>query len=225
MPVTKPATARLTEHGLEPIPGLPEALPAGEVLLWQGAPAWTEIAQRVFLIRWVMFYFLALAAWDLSNAALRGDSIVSAIGSAAILLLGGSVGVGILALLAKLAAKTSMYSITSRRLVLRVGVALPITINIPFAAIAGAGLRQRKDGHGDIVMELLPSHRISWIALWPHCAGWSFGRPKPMLRGVADAANVARILGEAVANAGGAAISRGQNTAEAEMPSGATAMA
>jgi hypothetical protein len=172
-----------------------------------------------------MFYFLALAAWDLSNAALRGDSIVSAIGSAAILLLGGSVGVGILALLAKLAAKTSMYSITSRRLVLRVGVALPITINIPFAAIAGAGLRQRKDGHGDIVMELLPSHRISWIALWPHCAGWSFGRPKPMLRGVADAANVARLLGEAVANAGGAAISRGQNTAEAEMPSGATAMA
>ena len=225
MPVSRSAPARLTEHGLEPIPGLPEALPAGEVLLWQGAPAWTEIAQRVFLIRWVIAYFLLLAGWDILNAALGGTSLTAAIGSAAIVLLVGSVAVGILALLAKVAAKTSVYSITSRRLVLRVGVALPITINIPFVAIAGADLRHRKDGHGDIVLDLLPSHRISWIALWPHCAGWSVGRPKPMLRGVAEATEVARILGEAVANAGGAAISRGQNTPEAEMPNGATAMA
>ena len=221
----KQAPARLTEHGLEPIPGLPEALPEGEVLLWQGAPAWTEIAQRVFLIRWVMGYFLLLAGWDLLSASLQGGSMVAAIGGAAVLLLVGSVGIGILALLAMAVARTSVYSITSRRLVLRVGVALPITINIPFAAIAGAALRNRKDGHGDIVMELLPSHRISWIALWPHCAGWSFGRPKPMLRGVANAASVAKILGEAVANMGGAAIRHGQNAPQAEMPNGATAMA
>jgi hypothetical protein len=225
MPVTRPAPSRLTEHGLEPVPGLPETLPAGEVLLWQGAPAWTEIAQRVFLIRWVMAYFLLLAGWDLLNAALQGTSMVTAIGSAATLMLVGSLAIAILVLLAKVTAKTSVYSITSRRLVLRVGVALPITINIPFAAIAGANLRNRKDGHGDIVMELLPSHRISWIALWPHCAGWSVGRPRPMLRGVVDAAGVARILGEAVANAGGATVSRGQNVPEAEMPRGATAMA
>jgi hypothetical protein len=223
--VKKQAPARLTEHGLEPIPGLPEALPEGEVLLWQGAPAWTEIAQRVFLIRWVMGYFLLLAGWDLLSASLQGGSMVAAIGGAAVLLLVGSVGIGILALLAMAVARTSVYSITSRRLVLRVGVALPITINIPFAAIAGAALRNRKDGHGDIVMELLPSHRISWIALWPHCAGWSFGRPKPMLRGVANAASVAKILGEAVANMGGAAIRHGQNAPQAEMPNGATAMA
>jgi hypothetical protein len=223
--VKKQAPARLTEHGLEPIPGLPEALPEGEVLLWQGAPAWTEIAQRVFLIRWVMGYFLLLAGWDLLSASLQGGSMVTAIGAAAVLLLVGNIGIGILALLAMAVARTSVYSITSRRLVLRVGVALPITINIPFAAIAGAALRNRKDGHGDIVMELLPSHRISWIALWPHCAGWSFGRPKPMLRGVANAASVARILGEAVANMGGAAIRHGQNAPQAEMPNGATAMA
>ncbi len=223
--MSKPAPTRLTEHGLEPVRGLPEALPEGEVLLWQGAPAWTEIAQQVFLIRWVMAYFLLLAGWDILNAALQGTSMVTAIGSAAILMLVGCVAMTILALLAKVTAKTSVYSITSRRLVLRVGVALPITINIPFAAIASASLRNRKDGHGDIVMELLPSHRISWIALWPHCSGWSFGRPRPMVRGVADAPRVARILGEAVANAGGAAISRGQDVQEAELPGAVTAMA
>jgi hypothetical protein len=205
--------------------GLPEALPPGEVLLWQGAPTWAEVAQRVFLVRWVVGYFLILALWEILSAAMQGGEVVAAFGAAAVILLGGGVAIGILALLAKVVARSSVYSITSRRLVLRVGVALPITINIPFVAIAGAYLRNRKDGHGDIVLELLPSHRISWIALWPHCGGWSFGRPKPMLRGVANASEVARILGNAVAATSGAGISRSVSGPEAAMPSGATAMA
>ena len=223
--MSKPARPRLTEHGLEPVPGLPEALPPGEVLLWQGAPAWAEIAQRVFLVRWVFGYFSILALWEVLNTAMQGGTMVAAVGAAALLLLVGLVAIGILALLAKVVARSSVYSITSRRLVLRVGVALPITINIPFVAIAGAYLRNRKDGHGDIVLELLPSHRISWIALWPHCSGWSLGRPKPMLRGVANASEVARILGNAVAATSGAGISRSVSGPEAAMPSGATAMA
>jgi hypothetical protein len=223
--VSKPVRPRLTEHGLEPVPGLPEALPLGEVLLWQGAPAWAEIAQRVFLVRWVFGYFAVLALWEVLSTTMQGGTMVAAFGAAALLLLVGMVAIGILTLLAKIVSRSSVYSITSRRLVLRVGVALPITINIPFVAIAGADLRNRKDGHGDIVLELLPSHRVSWIALWPHCGGWSFGRPKPMLRGVANAAEVAKILGEAVAATSGAGISRSAAGPVAEMPSGATAMA
>lgn len=223
--MSKPVRPRLTEHGLEPVPGLPEALPLGEVLLWQGAPAWAEIAQRVFLVRWVFGYFAVLALWEVLSTTMQGGTMVAAFGAAALLLLVGMVAIGILTLLAKIVSRSSVYSITSRRLVLRVGVALPITINIPFVAIAGADLRNRKDGHGDIVLELLPSHRVSWIALWPHCGGWSFGRPKPMLRGVANAAVVAKILGEAVAATSGAGISRSAAGPVAEMPSGATAMA
>ncbi len=223
--MSKPVRPRLTEHGLEPVPGLPEALPLGEVLLWQGAPAWAEIAQRVFLVRWVFGYFAVLALWEVLSTTMQGGTMVAAFGAAALLLLVGMVAIGILTLLAKIVSRSSVYSITSRRLVLRVGVALPITINIPFVAIAGADLRNRKDGHGDIVLELLPSHRVSWIALWPHCGGWSFGRPKPLLRGVANAAEVAKILGEAVAATSGAGISRSAAGPVAEMPSGATAMA
>ena len=223
--MSKPVRPRLTEHGLEPVPGLPEALPLGEVLLWQGAPAWAEIAQRVFLVRWVFGYFAVLALWEVLSTTMQGGTMVAAFGAAALLLLVGMVAIGILTLLAKIVSRSSVYSITSRRLVLRVGVALPITINIPFVAIAGADLRNRKDGHGDIVLELLPSHRVSWIALWPPCGGWSFGRPKPMLRGVANAAEVAKILGEAVAATSGAGISRSAAGPVAEMPSGATAMA
>ena len=214
-----PARPRLTEHGLEPVPGLPEALPAGEVLLWQGAPEWSEIAQRVFMMRWVGGYFVALTLWEIMNVTLQGGVATDVIGPVMLLVLAGAVAVGILALLA------SIYSITSRRLVMRVGVALPITINIPFVALAGASLRNRKDGAGDIVLELLPSHRISWIALWPHCGGWSFGRPKPMLRGIANAAEVAEILGNAVANTTGLGISRTALGVESAMPQAEAAMA
>ena len=94
-----------------------------------------------------------------------------------------------------------------------------------FVALAGASLRNRKDGAGDIILELLPSHRISWIALWPHCGGWSFGRPKPMLRGIANAAAVAEILGNAVATSTGVGMSRSALGAESTMPHTEAAMA
>ena len=223
--MNKQARPRLTEHGLEPVPGLPEALPSGEVLLWQGAPVWSEIAQRVFLVRWVGGYFVALVLWELMNGTLQGGMAADVIGPAMLLMLVGAVAIGILALLAKIVARTSVYSITSRRLVMRVGVALPITINIPFVALAGASLRNRKDGAGDIILELLPSHRISWIALWPHCGGWSFGHPKPMLRGIANAAAVAEILGNAVATSTGVGMSRSALGAESTMPHTEAAMA
>ena len=219
------ARPRLTEHGLEPVPGLPEALPSGEVLLWQGAPLWSEIVQRVFMVRWVGGYFVALALWEIMNGTLQDRVATDVIGPAVLLALVGAVAIGILALLAKIIARTSVYSITSRRLVIRVGVALPITINIPFVALAGASLRNRKDGAGDIVLELLPTHRISWIALWPHCGGWSFGRPKPILRGIANAAEVAAILGNAVAGSGGVGINRSALGVEPAMPQAEAAMA
>ncbi len=44
----------------------------------------------------------------------------------------------ILSLLAYLIARTTIYSITSRRVVMRFGVALPMTVNIPFKAIRSA---------------------------------------------------------------------------------------
>jgi hypothetical protein len=223
--VTIAERPRLTEHGLEPVPGLPEALPPGEALLWQGSPKWTEIAQRVFLIRWVFFYFVALAGWEVVNASLTGGAVLPAFGAAMLLMLVGMVAIAIIGLLAKVISRTSIYSITTKRIVLRVGVALPITINIPFAVIEGAALIQRKNGDGEIVLQLLPSHRISWIALWPHCCGWRLGRPKPTLRGIENVGSVAEILGAAVANSAGAGVMRNSQTSTTLAPSGVAAMA
>ena len=41
---------KITEYESEPIPGLPEQLPQGEKILWQGAPKWQSFAKHVFHI-------------------------------------------------------------------------------------------------------------------------------------------------------------------------------
>ena len=48
------------EYAVEPIPGLPEEPPRGEVILWQGRPQWWPTARRAFQINKVALYFLVL---------------------------------------------------------------------------------------------------------------------------------------------------------------------
>jgi len=51
----------LGEHDNEPIPGLPEPLPADERILWQGRPDWRGLARRAFHAPLVGAYFLLMA--------------------------------------------------------------------------------------------------------------------------------------------------------------------
>jgi hypothetical protein len=38
----------MNEYENEPVRGLPETLPPGETLLWQGEPDWLSMARRTF---------------------------------------------------------------------------------------------------------------------------------------------------------------------------------
>ena len=52
----------------EPLSGLPQRPPAGETILWQGAPQWRATALRTFHVRKVALYFAALFAWGVLDA-------------------------------------------------------------------------------------------------------------------------------------------------------------
>ena len=54
------------EHEFEAAPGLPEPLPAGERVLWQGAPQWRTLAVEVFHVRAVAIYLVAMLALQAS---------------------------------------------------------------------------------------------------------------------------------------------------------------
>jgi hypothetical protein len=102
--------------------------------------------------------------------------------------------IGILAFMAKLYAKSTIYTITNRRLVIRSGVALPMIVNLPLTKVESAGLRRLRDGTGDITFLPLEGMKVYWLMLWPHVRPLNFRRVQPLLRGVEDPDSVARLL-------------------------------
>jgi hypothetical protein len=199
--------------------GLPEHLPAGEELLWQGAPSWRGLARRAFHLRALAAYFGVLLAWLVASTLADGGTKAAA---AASLLWAGPLALAALGLLAGLAwltARTTVYTVTSRRVVMRIGVALPVTINLPFRAVEAAGLRLHADGTGDLPLRLADDGRVAYVHLWPHARPWRVARPEPMLRSVPDAARVAGILARALAAPASPAAARGAATAPAAAPS------
>ena len=186
------------DYAGEPIPGLPAHLPEGERLLWQGSPAWMSLAVRAFHIRKVAIYFAALILWRGVSSRYDGAATGEALSYALAIMPVALCGIGIVALLAYAYARMTIYSITSRRVMMRSGVAMPITVNLPFKRIDGAGLRLHADGTGDIPLKLSKDDRIAIMAIWPNMRPWRLSRPEPMLRSVPDASAVADLLAAAL---------------------------
>jgi hypothetical protein len=182
--------------------GLPGPLPAGERILWQGAPTTAGLLVRVFHARLVIAWFAACAV----AFGLAAGSPGAALAKVGPTLLIGAGAVALLWLLAWLTHRTTVYTVTNRRVVLQAGIALPVTHNLPFAQIDTAALRAFTDGTGDLPLQLRPGLRIAYLQLWPHARPWHLARTEPMLRSVPEAEAVAALLAQALAaHADGAA--------------------
>lgn len=189
------------EHDGEPIRGLPGHLPAGEHILWQGAPDWRILARSALHAHWVAIYFAALAVWSGVNGVRGGEPVLTILTSAGLTLVVGAAAVGLLVLYAWLSARTTVYTLTNRRFVLRHGVALSKCFNIPYVAVASVGVKLDTNGTGDIPLSLAGDAKIAYPHLWPHARPWRFGNPEPMMRAVPEAAAVAERLSQALQQA------------------------
>ncbi|MCW5612981.1 MAG: PH domain-containing protein [Rubrivivax sp.] len=204
--VREPAgTGRRHEHEFEPQFGLPEKLPEGERILWQGAPDWRAMALRVFHLRKLAVYFGVILALRAANALYDGGGALAAAKSVAIALPWCLLALALFAGLAWLSARTTAYTLTDRRVVMRVGIVLSLTFNLPLRRLEGAGLRLGADGVGDIPLQLLRGERIAYLHLWPHARPWQLKQPEPMLRCVPEAEAVAQRLRDAWAACTGVA--------------------
>lgn len=185
------------------IRGLPERLPDGEKVVWQGSPTFRSAALHVFHLRKAAIYFGTLLAWLVVSSQWNGHSIMEtaqSFGLAAAAALGA---LAVLAFVSWLSSRTTIYTITDRRVVLQIGMALPMSINIPFGIIESAALRTHADATGDIPLTIRKGNRIAYLVLWPHARAWHFSRPEPTLRAVPDARRVAEVLARALAAAAG----------------------
>lgn len=174
----------MTKYDHEPIPGLPGVPPPGELILWQGVPDWLVLARTAFHTRLVGGYFAALTGWAFLTD-LRGAAMTA---------MAGIAGVGLLHVLAWATARATRYTLTNKRIVLRIGVALPKCINLPLAMVGTVGLATHADGSGDLPVALTDERRLGYVALWPHARPWHVTTPQPMLRAVPHAADVAALI-------------------------------
>jgi hypothetical protein len=188
----------MSEHDFEPIRGLPGSLPEGETILWQGAPSWSLLAQQAFHVRIVAAYFASMLIWRASGAIVAGQAPAPALVSAISVTPIALVALAILGLLAWLNSRTTVYTITNRRIVMRFGAALPKAINIPFSIIDGAAMKPLGHGAGDLALALKAPNKIAFLNLWPHARPWRLASPQPTLRAVPNASAVASILAAAM---------------------------
>lgn len=219
------------DYAFEPIPGLPERLPKGETLLWQGSPEWRPLAVAAFHVRKVAVYFALLLAWDLTSASPADASLSDMLTHSAWLVGVAAGAIVILCLLAFLYARGTIYTLTTRRIVIRSGLALPITLNLPLSLIGSASVKKAKDGRGSIALKVVKPNRVAWLVLWPNVRPWSFSNPQPMLRCLKDAGTIATMLVAALEAEAGVAGSRAPvrvpvaETDRLPMPAGASVTA
>jgi hypothetical protein len=178
----------------ERIAGIEQPLPPGEHVLWQGQPDTWSLARHAFHVRVLWLYFAVLVAWRAYlDLAVAGNPAAFAAASVLILLLGGTLTLAITAL-AYISSRTSIYALTDRRLVLRIGVLAPTIINVPFRQIQSVAVRAYRDGTGDFSLGLATGDRIAFLHLWPHARAWRLSRPEPTLRSVPNASAVGVLI-------------------------------
>ena len=141
---------------------------------------------------------MATQSLDIGARHDGGTAGAAAMGVARVALVGAA-GLGLLCLIAWLTARTTVYSITSRRVVMRMGIVLPMTMNLPFRSIGTAGVKRQSDGTGDIALGISSGDRLAFLHLWPHVRPWRINNPEPSLRSLADPEAASAILGTALA--------------------------
>jgi hypothetical protein len=179
------------------IRGVPHPLPAGERLLWEGAPQMRLLATHVFHWRLIAAYFAIMLGWWLVSTpeSVGSDVWVSSVFvrvSLSAFVLGLAFG------LAKAVASTTWYAITTHRVVLRIGMVFSVSVNIPFKLLVSAGAGRFKDGSGQVTLVLAKEHRLAYSVLWPHCRVFRLNNPEPVLRALPNAEEIGRILADAV---------------------------
>lgn len=184
------------DFAVEPVPGLPERPPEGEHILWQGKPDWWRLSVESLSLNWIAGYFVFLAAWRFVTLVDQ-MTLMGAFAASAPLLIMGAVVCAILMVVGYVQARATLYTITNRRVAMRIGAALTVTLNLPYTQIGRADYKPGKHGTGTITFDLMGDTRLSYLVCWPHVRPWVMRRTQPALRCIPEAEKIAGLIAEA----------------------------
>jgi Bacterial PH domain len=179
--------------------GLPDHLPDGERLVWQGKPDWKLLAIHAFHVRKVASYFAAIIVAQAGLRLANGTGFSEALNAVPVLIGLALAACAILLVLAYASARTTHYTLTSKRALMKVGIALPVIINIPYQQVDGVSFAVTSGNRGNIVFKTGGGIRLAYLLLWPHARPWHLTKPQPAFRDIAEvelvASRLAMLLG------------------------------
>jgi len=184
------------DFNFEPVRGLPEALPADEHILWQGAPDPLRLAIEAWKMHWIVGYFAVLAVWRVGISSITVP-LSTAFGHAVPFVICAALACAVIYIIATVQARSTVYTLTTKRAAMRIGAALTMTLNLPYVCIGNAAVQARKSGSGTLSFELMDETRISYLMTWPHTRPWHISTAQPSFRCIADVQTVAKIFAEA----------------------------
>lgn len=174
---------------------LPETLPEGERILWQGRPEALELARRAYGARFVALYFGLVGLFRVATTWRDGGSLGAIAESVAWSALPAVLALALLGLLAVLQSRVTCYTLTNRRIAMQIGVALPATVNIPLSKVLAVDRRMLPSGSCDLVLTVDGAVPLGAALLWPHVrlGGRGVGN-QPVLRCLPDPERISALL-------------------------------
>ena len=205
------------DFAIEPVEGLPERPPEGEKILWQGRPDWWALSKDALNLWWVMGYFVLLGAWRFVSLVDQRP-LMEVIALTVPFLIAGLIVCALLMIVAYVQARTTVYTVTNRRVAMRIGAALTVTLNLPYTQIVNASLQMRRGGRGTIAFEVPDDVKLGYLTCWPHVRPWRVPA-QPALRCIPEAEKIAAMISDAAeARIAAPVIARKGSTAGAPAP-------
>jgi hypothetical protein len=151
-------------------------LPAGERVLWSGAPDQRSLARYFLRERWVLGFVAVSFAIGVGDAWQHGGGVSTL---SAILAVVAIVSIRVFSWRI---AKSSKYVITDKRVFFNIGMVLRADANIPYSSVDGVDLLRRSDGSADLMVTLSDAQEIPWLLLFPHMTWRGSRRGRPTFR-------------------------------------------
>ncbi len=189
------------EDGSVYIQGIDEPLQPGEKLLWEGRPSLVPLALRALHLRVFLFYWGLVGVGWIGHGLATGRAGTDLMADLTWLLVVGALGSAMVFGLAWAVQRSTTYALTNRRVVMRIGVALPAVLNLPLEKVEAAGYQAHRDGTGEVSFQLPKAEQVGVFFLWPHHRPWRWGSPEPAFRALPDVKEVAELVRKAAAAA------------------------
>jgi hypothetical protein len=153
------------------------------------------LALHAFHVRKLAVYFLLMLA--LQALFMHGQPLKLVLPSVLTSAMLALTALGMLTAIAWFASHTCLYTLTNKRVVMRVGIVLTMTFNLPLSCLSAAAIKSRGRGCGDIALRIKGPDRIAYLHLWPHARAWHLRHPEPSLRCVPQAQAVGQKIMQA----------------------------